>query len=99
MSSSTLTHERLGRVLAGLTVLAGLGLGLLNAWFLLIAAGTAINLVLSGVTDRCVVKKLLIRMGFPGERDLGRAEVLPPEPAVRPLVFHRRVWHSKLPVN
>ncbi|HOX06588.1 MAG TPA: DUF2892 domain-containing protein [Planctomycetota bacterium] len=99
MPIRTLTHERVGRVLAGLTVLAGFGLGLLNAWFFLIVAGTAINLVLSGVTDRCVVKNLLIRMGFPGERDVGRAEVLPPEPVSEPLTFHRRVWHSRHPVN
>ena len=99
MTIRTLTHERVGRVLAGLTVLAGLGLGLLDAWFLLIAAGAAANLVLSGVTDRCAVRNLLVRMGFPGERDVGRAEVLPPEPAAAPLTFHRRVWHSKHPVN
>ena len=99
MPIRTLTHERVGRVLAGLTVLAGIGLGLLNAWFLLIVAGTAVNLVLSGATDRCVVKNLLIRMGFPGERDVGRAEALLPEPAPKPLTFQRRVWRSKHPVN
>jgi hypothetical protein len=75
LTRRTITHERAGRMLAGASVLAGLGLGwLVSPWFLLAAAGTALNLVLSGITDRCAVKNLLIRMGLPGERDLGRAE-------------------------
>lgn len=68
------THERAGRVLVGLSVLTSVGLSLLSPWFLLAAAGTALNFAISGITDRCLVKSLLIRMGFPGERDVGRAE-------------------------
>jgi ubiquinone/menaquinone biosynthesis C-methylase UbiE len=72
-----LTHERAGRILAGVALLASLFLAqLVSPWFLLAAAGTALNLVLSGITERCMIKSLLIRMGFPGERDVGRAEAL-----------------------
>jgi hypothetical protein len=69
------THERAGRVVAGVSLLGSLALGYFHhpAW-LLLTAGTAANLVLSGLTDRCAVKNLLIRIGFPGERDVGRAE-------------------------
>jgi len=76
MSGSDLTHERIGRVLVGASVLTGIGLSLVSPWFLLVSAGTALNLAISGITDRCPVKSLLLRMGFPGERDLGRAEGL-----------------------
>ncbi|GEM_PF-1879226 len=73
----TFTHERAGRVLAGATLLASVALAhLVSPWFLLAAAGTALNLVLSGITDRCAVKNLLLRLGLPGERDLGRAEAI-----------------------
>ncbi len=76
MSGSDLTHERIGRVLVGVSVLTGIGLSPVSPWFLLISAGTALNLAISGITDRCPVRSLLLRMGFPGERDLGRAESL-----------------------
>ena len=70
-----LTHERAGRILAGSAVLTGLVLAqLVSPWFLLAAAATALNLVVSAITDRCAVKSLLIRLGLPGERELGRAE-------------------------
>jgi hypothetical protein len=36
----------------------------------------AINLLQSGVTNRCGVKALLVSLGFPGERELGRADGL-----------------------
>ncbi len=76
-SPSRLTHERVGRILAGASLLVSLLLAhAVNPWFLLLAAGTALNLALSGVTDRCVVKNLLVRMGLPGERDVGREEAL-----------------------
>jgi hypothetical protein len=66
-----------GRILASASLLVSLVLAhAVSPWFLLIAAGTAFNLALSGVTDRCVVKNLLVRMGLPGERDVGRAEAL-----------------------
>ncbi|MFH1022283.1 MAG: methyltransferase domain-containing protein [Planctomycetota bacterium] len=72
-----MTHERAGRILAGASLLASLVLAqVVSPWFLLVAAGTGMNLALSGITNRCAVKNLLIRLGFPGERDLGRAEAL-----------------------
>ena len=71
------THERFGRGLAGLTVMATVVLGYLHSpYWLLVALGVAANLALSALTDRCAVKNLLIRLGLPGERDLGRAEAL-----------------------
>ncbi|HOX06269.1 MAG TPA: DUF2892 domain-containing protein [Planctomycetota bacterium] len=72
-----LTHERAGRALAGGSVVLCLALAwLASPWFLLGAAGTALNLIISAITDRCAVKSLLIGLGLPGERDLGRAEAL-----------------------
>jgi hypothetical protein len=69
------THERAGRLLAGLSVVFLTALGYFHhpLWMLGLV-GTAMNLILSSMTDRCVVKNLLIRLGLPGERDLGRAE-------------------------
>ncbi len=75
------THERFGRGLAGLTVMATVLLGYAHSpYWLLAALGVAMNLALSALTDRCAVKNLLIRLGLPGERDLGRAEALGVEP-------------------
>ena len=71
----TFTHERAGRLLSGAALLIGLTLALtISPWFLLAVGGTGLNLVLSGITDRCAVKSLLIKLGLPGERDIGRAE-------------------------
>ena len=70
-----LTCDRLGRLLAGGSVLGALALAQwVSPWFLLVVVGTALNLLVSGITDRCAVRSLLIRMGFPRERDVGRAE-------------------------
>ncbi|MFH1022799.1 MAG: methyltransferase domain-containing protein [Planctomycetota bacterium] len=74
-ASRQMTHERAGRILAGASLLASLVLAqVVSPWFRLVAAGTGMNLALSGITNRCAVKNLLIRIGFPGERDLGRQE-------------------------
>lgn len=95
-----LTHERAGRLLAGAAVLVSVAMALLvSPWFLLGAAGTAVNLMLSGITDRCAVKSLLVRMGLPGERDLGRAEATLSGPADPPLVFRRTVRQAKVAAN
>ena len=68
-----LTHERVGRFLAGTGVLATVVMAQIHnpAW-MVITGAIALNLLVSGITDRCKVKTLLVRMGFPGERDLGR---------------------------
>ena len=79
--SELMSHERLGRILAGATLLAASALAhFVSPWFLLVAAGTGLSLAISGLTDRCPIKKLLIRMGFPGERDVGRAEAIKSAP-------------------
>ncbi|MFH1023183.1 MAG: radical SAM protein [Planctomycetota bacterium] len=69
------TRERVGGVLAGLSVLATLGLGYFHnpAWFLGTAA-VALNMAITSILDRCVVKSVLARMGIPGERDIGWRE-------------------------
>ena len=75
MRKAPISHERVGRVLAGLSLMGALALALtVSPWFLLAVAGMALNLALSGITDRCAVKSLLVRLGVPGERDIGRAE-------------------------
>ncbi len=75
--TSPISHERAGRILAGLAVLATLTLGYFHhpLWFLP-ALGTCANLIFSGITDRCAVRDhLLIKLlGLPGERDIGREE-------------------------
>ncbi|MBA4388426.1 MAG: hypothetical protein C0404_10630 [Verrucomicrobia bacterium] len=65
--------ERVGRILAGLGFVIGTVLGYLHhpAWLFALGLGTAFNLILSGITDKCAVKNLLLHLGFPSERDLG----------------------------
>ncbi len=76
-ASKHFSHERFGRGLAGLFVLVSAGLGLVHTpYWLFVTLGIAINLMISSLTDRCPVKSLLVRLGVPGERDLGRAEAL-----------------------
>ena len=72
-----ISRERIGNALAGLSVLGTVALGyfLSPLWFLA-TAGIAVNLAVTSVLNRCVVKSLLTRLGIPGERDLGRAETL-----------------------
>jgi hypothetical protein len=95
MGTSRMTHERVGRLLAGVVVIASLGLAYVHhPLWLLGVAGTALNLVLSAITDRCAVKSLLIRMGLPGERDLGRAEARAEAAARRAPVTVRRRFAS-----
>ena len=64
-----MTHERLSRLLIGLTIFAGLGLehlgSPLGGALMLVVA---INLVLFAVTGRCVIKRLLDHIGVPYER-------------------------------
>ncbi|MBA4388660.1 MAG: DUF2892 domain-containing protein [Verrucomicrobia bacterium] len=65
----------MGRILAGSGFISGslLGYFLHPAWFVALGLGTAFNLILSGITDRCAVKNLLIHLGFPSERDIAVA--------------------------
>jgi radical SAM superfamily enzyme YgiQ (UPF0313 family) len=74
---SKVSHERVGSVLAGVSVLLTVALGFFHSpWWLLSTAGLCVSMIVTAVTNRCVVKNLLIRMGVPGERDLGREEAL-----------------------
>ena len=72
-----MTHERAGRLLAGISVAGISALAWLHdpSW-LLALAGIGLNLAMSALTGKCAVKALLIRLGLPGERDLGVAEGL-----------------------
>ncbi len=91
------SHERVGRLLAGAGVLFFSALAWLAnpAWIIAIIL-IALNLTQSAVTERCGVKSLLIRLGFKGERDLGRG----PRPQLveaplRPVsASHHRVTRS-----
>jgi hypothetical protein len=71
----SISRERIGRMLLGLAVLAGTGLGYFHhpAWFLALL-GISINMIQSSITDRCFTGTILARMGIPGERDMGRFE-------------------------
>lgn len=65
--------ERAGRILAGCGFIAGAIFGYVHhpAWFFIMGFGTAFNLILSGITDRCAVKSMLVKLGLPSERELG----------------------------
>jgi len=75
MTRHRFSCERAGRILTALAVSSATVLGLLHhrLWFLVVA-GTALNLLVSGIADRCMVRNALVRMGFPRERDLGRTD-------------------------
>ncbi len=74
-STTPITHERFGRGLAGASVLLTATLGWLHSpHWLWVTMGVALNLTFSALTDCCPVKSALMRMGMPGERDVGRAE-------------------------
>jgi hypothetical protein len=76
-AAEPVVRERIGNMLAGLSVLATVLLGYFHSpLWLLGTAGIALNLMVTSVVNRCVVKSLLVRLGIPGERDLGRAEGL-----------------------
>ena len=64
--------DRTGRLLAGASVALVVSLAAVHSpWWLLACAPICINLMQSAITDRCVVKDLLIRLGLPTERELG----------------------------
>lgn len=70
ISYEQVSHVILGLLLLGITALAYWHSPL---WLLaLIIIG--VNLIQSSLTGWCVVKSLLVAIGIPGERDLGRQE-------------------------
>ncbi len=81
--------DRYGRLLAGLGIMLFTLMGLLlHPLWLLATLFSAINLILTSITDRCPIKSLLLRMGAKEREDLflpgGTIRTHPsPEPALR----------------
>lgn len=70
--ANRLTREQVGRVMAGVSVLACTALAVLHDPLWLVPnALIAFNVAQSGLTERCLVKSVLARLGFPGEREVG----------------------------
>jgi hypothetical protein len=70
-----LSNEQMGRVIAGLSVGLVVALGTFHhTWWYVALVGIGANLVVSGVTNRCPFRTLLLHLGFPLERDLGRQD-------------------------
>ncbi|PCJ59511.1 MAG: hypothetical protein COA79_10720 [Planctomycetota bacterium] len=68
-----LTHERVGQMLSGISLLITTIAGLfLSPLFFIGTAMICLNLILAGITGKCVFKNMMIKMGIPGEQDLGR---------------------------
>lgn len=66
-----LTHERVGRSLAGLSILLFTFIAyFFDIGFLAVTTLIALNLIQSGITNKCLVKSMLIKLGFPGEKEL-----------------------------
>jgi hypothetical protein len=77
MVSQSITRERISRLAVGTTVLSAAILSVLHhPYWIWLAAGVSLNLLQSALTERCAVKSLLIQLGVPGERDIGREEAL-----------------------
>ena len=63
-----LTHERLSRLLIGVSILTGLVIGqLVTPWGYLILVAIALNLVQFAFTGKCKVKEMLDKLGVPYE--------------------------------
>lgn len=68
-----LTHERVGQMLAGTSLLSTILTGLfLSHLFFIGSALICLNLILAGITGKCIFKNLMIKWGIPGEQDLGK---------------------------
>ncbi|PCJ62348.1 MAG: hypothetical protein COA79_04590 [Planctomycetota bacterium] len=75
IQKSGISVERVARVLVGTSVLLILVSGyFLHMGFYLFFIGMALNLIQSGITDKCVVKNILEKIGFVSERKLGKSE-------------------------
>lgn len=72
INNSGVSHERFSRILVGSSVLSILAMGyFFNPYCYYLFLALAINLIQSGITEKCLVKDLLIKIGFKGERELG----------------------------
>lgn len=69
------SRERLARLLTGISISIFLLLTFIygRVWLIpLVSVG--LNMLQSGITEKCLIKYLMVRMGIPGERDMGRIE-------------------------
>lgn len=74
---SGISYERVSSVVISLSMISALLLGLfVHKAFFLIQVGMACNLIQSAITEKCMFKNILISLGFSGEKDLGRNEIL-----------------------
>lgn len=75
MAQRNMSNEQAGRIVAGISVIFVFLLAEAHhPWWYFALLGIGANLVVSGVTNRCPVRTLLIHLGFAPERTLGRAE-------------------------
>lgn len=66
-----ISHERIGRGLAGFGIVLFYLLGIfIHPSFHLCNLLIAINLFQSSISEKCLIKNLLISLGFPGEREI-----------------------------
>jgi hypothetical protein len=66
-----LSHERIGRGLTGFGIVLFYLLGFfVHPFFHLCNLLIAVNLFQSSISNKCMIKNLLISLGFPGERDI-----------------------------
>lgn len=73
--------DRWGRLIAGTFVLLFTLLGLLHQQFWLFGSLTcAVNLVLTSVTDRCMIRRLLMRLGAREREELFLPGGMPRQP-------------------
>lgn len=76
-ADSKISYERIGGVFLSFSIISSLALGLfVHHAFYLVQVGIACNLIQSSITEKCLIKSALIKVGFLGEKDLGRNEVL-----------------------
>jgi hypothetical protein len=70
-----ISHERIGRGLAGSSIILFCLLGIfVHPYFHLFNLLISLNLLQSAFTDKCLIKSTLISLGFPGERELGKRD-------------------------
>lgn len=75
-AGTTFTSDRVGRIMVGSVFILATALGYLvnPLWLLLLGVGGAINVLQSGITEWCMMEKIVRRLGFPSERELGIRE-------------------------
>ncbi len=77
------THERVSRLLLGISILTGLTLGyFVTPWAYLVLVGTSLNLVQFAFSGRCVIKDMLDRLGVPYDEPPAHLVHRPADPAM-----------------